>query len=62
MEPLLSRVRERERRLDRRAARSVDLPEGVFYGGPAMSDLRKDPTRGQWVLVRPSGAPPPGVK
>jgi UDPglucose--hexose-1-phosphate uridylyltransferase len=24
-----------------------------------MSDLRKDPTRGQWVLVRPSGAAPP---
>ena len=23
-----------------------------------MSDLRKDPTRGQWVLVRPSGAAP----
>ncbi len=23
-----------------------------------MSDLRKDPTRGQWVLVRPSGEPP----
>ena len=26
-----------------------------------MSDLRKDPTRGQWVLVRPSGAPPPAL-
>ena len=24
-----------------------------------MSDLRKDPTRGQWVLVRPSGSSPP---
>ena len=25
----------------------------------AMSDLRKDPTRGQWVLVRPPGTEPP---
>ncbi|HWN93137.1 MAG TPA: galactose-1-phosphate uridylyltransferase, partial [Verrucomicrobiae bacterium] len=24
-----------------------------------MSDLRKDPTRGQWVLVRPAGAVAP---
>src|SRR5260370_42398262 len=24
-----------------------------------MSDLRKDPTRGRWVLVRPGGKPPP---
>jgi UDPglucose--hexose-1-phosphate uridylyltransferase len=25
-----------------------------------MSDLRKDPTRGRWVLVRPGGKPPAG--
>jgi UDPglucose--hexose-1-phosphate uridylyltransferase len=26
-----------------------------------MSDLRKDPTRGQWVLIRPKGEAPPSV-
>jgi len=27
----------------------------------SMSELRKDPTRGRWVLVRPAGPPPPAI-
>src|SRR6185295_10494451 len=37
--------------------RLLDLAKGISYGGRVMSDLRKDPTRGRWVLVRPGGKP-----